>query len=130
MGVEMIKDVYFNKISLETNQIENIKQDNMLLAGAALSISNPYFIIWWSTVGISLIMNSYASFGIIGILLFYIGHILSDISWFTFVSILISKTRSLINIKVYKSIIVILACCLICFGVNFCASSVQYISKF
>lgn len=129
LGFGMIKDVYLNKISLDTKDIKSDKHGNMLLAGAVLSVSNPYFIIWWSVVGLTLITNSYNSFGIVGIAAFYIGHIIADISWFTFISILVSKTRHLINIKVYKIIIILLATCLVGFGVSFFASSIGYIMK-
>lgn len=129
LGFGMIKDVYLNRISLDANSSRNNRQENMLLAGVVLSASNPYFIIWWSVVGLALIMNSYNSFGIIGIAVFYIGHIISDISWFTFVSALVSKTRHLISLKAYKVIIVILAVCLIGFGASFLLGGIQAIFK-
>jgi threonine/homoserine/homoserine lactone efflux protein len=129
LGFGMIKDVYRNRISLDAKSSKNNRQENMLLAGVVLSASNPYFIIWWSVVGLALIMNSYNSFGIIGIAVFYIGHIISDISWFTFVSALISKTRHLISLKAYRVIIVILAACLIGFGASFLLSGIHAFFK-
>ncbi|AZO95783.1 LysE family transporter [Iocasia frigidifontis] len=126
LGFEMLRDVYLNKVSLDIKDANNDRQENILLSGVILSVTNPYFIIWWSVVGLSLIMSSYNSFGIIGIIIFYIGHILSDISWFSFVSVIVSKTRHLISIKVYKIIIVILALCLIFFSVGFFFDSVKY----
>ncbi|MDP4146034.1 MAG: LysE family transporter [Bacillota bacterium] len=125
MGLGMIRDVYLNKVSLEIKRNESHSSGNMMLAGAVLSGSNPFFIVWWSVVGLALIMSSYNSFGIMGIVVFYIGHILSDISWFTFVAALVSKTRHLINIKVYKVIIIVLAICLIGFGISFFANSLR-----
>lgn len=127
LGFGMIKEVYLNQISLDQRNSKDEKQGSMLLAGIVLSASNPYFIIWWSVVGLALIMNAYASFGIMGVLAFYIGHIISDISWFSFVSILVSKTRSIINLKVYKAIVTVLAACLIFFGVSFFTASLRYI---
>lgn len=127
LGISMIKDVYLNKISLDTQGDKTDKQGSMLLAGVILSASNPYFIIWWSAVGLTLIMNAYYSFGILGIAVFYVGHILADITWFTFVAAIVSKTRHLINIKAYKVIIVLLAICLISFGISFLVGSIKYI---
>jgi len=127
LGMKMIKAVYLNKISLNNEDNKNDNQGNMISAGAVLSASNPYFIIWWAAVGLTLIMNAYKYFGIIGIAVFYIGHIISDITWFTFVSALVSKTRHIINIKVYKFIIIILATCLVGFGLSFFYSSIRYI---
>lgn len=127
LGFNMLKDVYQNKISLETKVEGNSKQGNMLLAGVVLSATNPYFIIWWSAIGLALIMSAYSAFGVIGIAIFYIGHILADISWFTFVAALVSKTRHLINIKIYKTIVVILAICLIGFAFRFFSGSIVHI---
>ena len=127
LGFNMLKDVYLNRISLETKIGENDRQGNMLLAGMVLSATNPYFIIWWSAIGMALIMNAYNSFGITGVALFYVGHILADISWFTFVAALVSKTRHLINIKIYKTVIVLLALCLIGFAISFFTSSILHI---
>lgn len=127
LGFGMLKDVYLDKISLDIQEGYSDEDGNMFLTGAILSASNPYFIIWWSAVGLTLIMEAYNAFGIIGIIAFYIGHILSDISWFTFVSVLVSKTKHLINIKAYKFIIVILAFFLIGFGLRFLIASIGYI---
>ena len=123
LGIGMIKEVYLNKISMDPERIESNKQGNILLAGVVLSVTNPYFIIWWTAVALTLIMDAYNSFGIVGVALFYMGHILADITWFTFVSALVSKTLHLINIKVYKVIIVLLALCLICFGISYFSAS-------
>ena len=127
LGFNMLKDVYLNRISLETKIGDNDRQGNMFLAGLVLSVTNPYFIIWWSAIGMTLIMSAYNSFGITGVALFYVGHILADISWFTFVAALVSKTRHLINIKIYKTVIVLLALCLIGFAIRSFTSSILHI---
>jgi threonine/homoserine/homoserine lactone efflux protein len=129
LGFDMIKEVYMNKISLDTKGSTSSKQSNIFFAGIALSATNPFFIIWWSVVGLALIMSSYNSFGTIGIAVFYIGHILSDISWFTFISVLVSKTRHLIRISIFKTIIAILGVCLIGIGISFFIGSAKLILK-
>lgn len=105
----------------------NNKQENMFFAGVLLSAVNPYFIIWWAVVGFSLIMSSYESFGITGICIFYVGHILADISWYGFVSIIISKARLLVKQKVYKVIVFILALFLVYFAIKFITDSISYL---
>lgn len=56
-------------------------------AGILLSLSNPYFLIWWVTVGAALVLQS-LKFGIFGFLIFAIAHWLCDFGWYTFLSIL------------------------------------------
>jgi threonine/homoserine/homoserine lactone efflux protein len=128
MGLSMIKDTCKSKISLTAPKSVNDKQGNMFFAGMALSITNPYFLVWWAVVGLSLIVSAYNAFGIVGIAVFYIGHILSDITWFSFVSLLVSKTRQLISIKTYKIITVILGLFLFGFGINFVIYSIKLLS--
>lgn len=56
-----------------------------ILAGALLSIGNPYFLIWWATVGASLILRS-VEFGVLGFAAFAVAHWLCDLTWDTFLS--------------------------------------------
>lgn len=127
LGFNMLRDIYFDRISLEVKDGVESRDGNMFLAGMLLSATNPYFIIWWSAVGLALMMSAYQVFGFAGIVLFYIGHILADISWFTFIAALVSKTRHLINIKIYKTTIALLAIFLIGFAIRFFANSVLHI---
>ena len=123
LGFNMLRDVYLDRISLDVKAGGGGKQGNMFLAGILLSATNPYFIIWWSAVGLALIMNAYQVFGFAGVAFFYVGHIIADISWFTFLAALVSKSRHLINIKIYKTTIALLAIFLIGFAVRFFANS-------
>jgi threonine/homoserine/homoserine lactone efflux protein len=129
LGSGMIRDVYKGRISLDIKAVEGEKKGNAFAAGILLSATNPYFIIWWSAVGLALIMNAYNTYGIIGIAVFYIGHSLSDISWFTFVAALVSKARHLFSVRVYKGVILFLAACLIFFGISFFADSIDSIMR-
>ncbi len=61
-----------------------------LLAGAFLSLGNPYFSIWWATVGAALIMRS-LSFGVLGFLFFALVHWLCDFLWLSLLSVLSFK---------------------------------------
>ena len=58
-----------------------------LAAGALLSLGNPYFLIWWATVGAGLILRS-REFGLMGFVAFAIGHWLCDLGWDSFLSVL------------------------------------------
>lgn len=58
-----------------------------LMAGAVLSLGNPYFLIWWVTVGASLILRS-VEYGVLGFAAFAAGHWLCDLGWDTFLSYL------------------------------------------
>ena len=67
---------------------------NAVVAGVVTSLFNPFFILWWATIGIMLIRNS-LDFGLTGFALFIPVHWLCDLIWLSFVSILIYRTQSL-----------------------------------
>ena len=58
-----------------------------LIAGILLTAGNPYFILWWATVGATLVIQS-ADFGISGFIIFAIMHWICDMLWLYFLSIL------------------------------------------
>jgi threonine/homoserine/homoserine lactone efflux protein len=61
-----------------------------VLSGILLSIGNPYFLIWWATVGAALILRS-TQFGVLGFLAFALAHWLCDFVWDYFLSALSFK---------------------------------------
>ena len=66
-----------------------------LLLGAAVSIGNPYFSLWWATVGLGL-LGAAARLGRAAVGSFYVGHVLSDFVWFGFVAGSLALGRNVI----------------------------------
>lgn len=91
---------------------------NLVMGGFLISISNPYWSIWWATIGLSYIALS-LPFGRWGLASFYCGHILADLCWYTFVSGLISLGKKAISPKVYHLIILLCGIFLLIFGLYF-----------
>lgn len=92
-----------------------------VVAGLITSISNPYFWIWWFSVGSVLLISSLAN-GLAGLVAFITGHWLSDLSWFTLVSVSIHKSRVLLGDREYKLILYACGGVLMIFGVWFIVS--------
>ncbi|MDH5560171.1 MAG: LysE family translocator [Deltaproteobacteria bacterium] len=88
---------------------------NLVLSGILMSLANPYWTIWWATIGLGYIFHS-MGLGFIGVLSFFTGHILADLVWYSLVSFLIARGRSFLSLRVYKSIIVLCAGFLIFFA--------------
>lgn len=89
-----------------------------VLAGALVSLSNPYWTIWWATIGISYVIMG-LRFGLVGILAFFAGHILSDFTWYTAVSIGVARGGRLLSDRVYRAMIVTCGVALVGFGAWF-----------
>lgn len=127
MGVSMVRDAVLDRITINVGEQSRHGKGGMVAAGAVISASNPYFLFWWAVIGLGLILSAYKAFGIPGIVLFYLGHILADISWYSFISFVISRTRSFISIKIYKFVIISLGLCLCGFGISFIAGSLKHL---
>ncbi|HHY82813.1 MAG TPA: LysE family transporter [Clostridiales bacterium] len=124
MGYDMIKASLKKTVSLEKQEGKNTGERSLILAGAAVSAANPYFILWWATTGIESIRQAYI-LGIAGILAFAIGHILSDLSWYSAVSFAFSKGKKLMNDAIYRGLILILGVFVLLFSVKFIAGGWQ-----
>lgn len=124
-GAGMVKDVLQGKVNVEIRDSSSADNRNIILGSALVSASNPYFLLWWAAVGLSLMMNAYNILGIAGIVLFYTGHILSDFTWYNFVSFVIGKSRRFMNIKIYRAVIIVLGLFLMGFGAGFVVSAVK-----
>lgn len=114
-GINMISSI--PKVSLDFKD-ENRKSSNLVLTGITMSAANPYWVIWWLTIGLGLLLGAQKA-GYLAIGIFFAGHILADLAWYTVVSFTISKGRRFISQKVYKGIIFVCGIILIGFGIYF-----------
>jgi threonine/homoserine/homoserine lactone efflux protein len=98
------------------------KPRNLILSGIILSLANPYWTIWWASIGLGYIMSS-AKLGAAGIISFFAGHILADFIWYSFISYSVSRGRRFLSNTLYRGLIggcasflLIFACCFLYSG--------------
>jgi threonine/homoserine/homoserine lactone efflux protein len=115
MAIGMFRSV--SSLTLKTNRTAKYS-GRILLSGAVLSLANPYWSIWWATIGLGYLIKS-KSLGIAGIGTFMAGHLLGDIAWYTAISTAISKGRRLFTDRVYRTIIAGCAALLVVFALYF-----------
>lgn len=89
-----------------------------VLAGALLSLGNPYFLIWWATVGATLIVRS-LGFGILGFGLFALAHWLCDLLWLSLLSVLSFKGGRFFGRGFQRATFALSGGFLIFFGIKF-----------
>jgi len=100
------------------------KSQNLILAGILFTLANPYWILWWASIGLGYILSSYR-FGILGIIAFFSGHILADLAWYSLVSFGVAKGRHFFSDRGYRYLIGFCASFLVGFAVYFFYSGVQ-----
>lgn len=91
---------------------------NAYLAGIITSAANPYFWIWWLSIGSTLVLSGLSS-GLLMAALFMIGHWGADFGWYTLVSSSLDRGRSILSERSYRRILGICGGFLVCFGIYF-----------
>ena len=103
------KKNYFFKI--------NSKRNEPIILGIIFSALNPFFLIWWSTIGLKLISDSIILFGVVlGILCTFLFHIWMDYAWLMVTSYMISKGISILKTKFYYVLFLVLSIVLALYG--------------
>jgi threonine/homoserine/homoserine lactone efflux protein len=124
MGIGMLKSMPTMTLMTETNTAVGAKGRNLILSGALMSIANPYWSIWWATIGLGYILHSMDA-GAMGVIAFFSGHILGDLFWYAAVSAAIWKGRKLLSARSYRILIGVCAVFLIVLSCLFAWSGVQ-----
>ena len=94
-----------------------------VFAGLVTSISNPYFWIWWLSVGSALLLGALEG-GITVMAAFIVGHWTADLSWYTLVSAGIHKGRFFLGTREYRIVLYACGIFLLGFGIYFLSSGI------
>ena len=89
------------------------KRNNLYLTGILMSLANPYWIIWWATIGLGYVMISKAH-GVTGVVFFFLGHISGDLVWYSAISVAVGKGRRFFSKRIYQTLVG--ACAVFLFG--------------
>ena len=109
----------------------NSKRNGPLILGIIFSALNPFFLIWWFTVGLKLISDSIFIFGIVlGVMFTFFFHMWMDYAWLTFTSYMISKGISILKAKFYNTLLLILSVVLALYGLYLIISNMAEATAF
>ena len=96
-----------------------------LILGLALTGLNPYFILWWLTIGSVLIVQALAFAAIVGVLIMYISHVWMDYAYLTAIAHLGKRGKRLIGSRYYKLLLIAFGLILIYYGSTFLLNVVK-----
>jgi len=114
-----------NSIISKTEEIKNPKSSyrHLFLIGLAFTGLNPYFILWWLTVGAQLIIIALEFAALLGVVFMFICHVWMDYVWLTGVAYFAKKGTNVMGLKWYKPLMIIFGVILIYFGLSFILGS-------
>ena len=113
-GLLSLKAEIDNKSRALTNQ--------PILAGIVLSAGNPYFLIWWATVGLALATQA-TELGIWAFVLFALAHWSVDLIWLQILSWASFKGSVLLGPRGMRIVLLICSAALFGFGLFFIYNS-------
>ena len=90
-----------------------------IITGIAFSALNPFFIVWWLTIGLKLITDAMLIWAFAGMLIMFVMHVWMDFVWLGGVAFLASKSTQIMSNRNYKVLMIGLNIMLIYFGITF-----------
>ncbi len=121
MGIGMLRQLSTTKLTMEASSEQS---RNLVLAGILLSLANPYWLIWWATIGMGYILFS-VKYGVAGVAAFFCGHILADVAWYSLVSFGVAKGKRFLSDGAYRKLIGFCASFLLFFSCYFFYSAID-----
>jgi len=113
LGADMIRSAD-REIKTET------RKQGMFIGGMVSSI-NPYFILWWATTGLALILKA-RSFGHAALLFFIVTHLSVDFLWDGILGWLTHRSGVFDRPVLRRVLFIILGCCLLLVALYFAYS--------
>jgi len=89
-----------------------------LLAGVVTSVANPYFWLWWLSVGSGLLLEGLAAGAAVAVA-FMIGHWASDFGWFGLVAAGTAGGKTILSVRQYRIILAACGVFLVLFGTSY-----------
>ncbi|MBN1898688.1 MAG: LysE family transporter [Spirochaetes bacterium] len=124
MGYHFIKT--FKKTNLKKDGSSRVKiAGHPVIGGILVSLSNPYWTIWWVTIGLAYVMKS-IPYKFWGVSAFFSGHILADLLWYSLVSFFFGKGKQFVSEKIYHMILLGCGIFLALFGIYFFISGIRH----
>ena len=93
-------------ITQEESETTADRQSGPLFAGLLATISNPYWALWWTSVGAAYVAMAMEQ-GTRAVAAFYIGHVASDYAWYFLISLALVTGRKLISQKLYRGLLLV-----------------------
>ena len=98
----------------------------VVLLGILVSVSNPYWVIWWASVGTKLTADSLDA-GFAGPGAVFAGHIVSDLAWLTLMAWLVHAGRRWFSNRAYRGLLAVCGVFLVGLGAYFVGSGIVFL---
>ncbi len=129
MGAGIVRSAWSGQVSLTLDGQATAAggSGNPVIAGVLTSVANPYWILWWATVGAASLIT-FRAYGWPGIAAFYVGHTLADWVWNNLVAFVVATGRRIMTDRVYRGILIGCGIFLIALSFYFIQSGIGFLN--
>ncbi|MEM4311824.1 MAG: LysE family transporter [Nitrososphaerales archaeon] len=106
----------------ESNLREKKILKSSMLMGFLFTGLNPFFLLWWVSVGSKLILDALILASIVGVITMYLFHIWIDYAFLILSAHLAKKGVNILGLKAYPALLISFSLILIFFGLYFILS--------
>lgn len=118
MAWGITKSLRHATLDLSASDTETVLRGGIVVSGAIVSLSNPYWAMWWATIGLGYVTVALDS-SRAGIVWFLSGHIMADMLWYSLVAYVVSAGRRLFGQGIYRTTLGICSAFLLLLGAQF-----------
>jgi len=121
-GVLQIRETMKTNLGSEGTR-KGIPAGSVLL-GLALTGLNPYFLLWWLTIGSVLILQALAFAALAGVIFMYVSHVWMDYAFLSALAHFGSKGKKIVGSKYYRIVLIAFGLILIYYGGSFVLAAI------
>ncbi|MFX1575615.1 MAG: LysE family transporter [Promethearchaeota archaeon] len=128
-GVLQIREALASTEKIEQEDLAKSKPTrHPFFIGLIFSALNPFFIVWWFTVGATIVLTALLFAALGGVLIMFLSHVWIDYAWLTGTAWATQRGSHLIGSKGYQVLIAFFGLLLIYFGILFCYNAYLLVS--
>ncbi|KYK21918.1 hypothetical protein AYK25_02905 [Thermoplasmatales archaeon SM1-50] len=115
--------IYQISTSLRKKELQQkqhkVSTHRLFFIGIVFTALNPYFIIWWLTVGSNLILLALEIAALAGVVFMFLCHVWMDFVWLTAVSYFAKRGVNALGSKWYRALVSVFGVILLYYGILF-----------
>lgn len=121
-GGSLLFEVMTGRATLDLSGAGGRLRYGPVIDGIATSLSNPYWTIWWVTIGATLVLKALAA-GPAALIAFYLGHEGADFAWYGAVIQAVHAGRRMLTPGRYRTMLAVLATLVLGLGLYYAATA-------
>lgn len=101
----------------------------LVRTGLLVTVSNPYWLLWWATVGAAYFV-AFSRFGFVAVVaLFFAGHVALDLGWTTFLAFTVGAGRGRVPVRAYQIVLGVCGAFVMAMSVYFIYSGAGFLAR-